>query len=61
MLLLVQTSSAAADGDYACCASTVTLLRAYSASATDHFYTTNAAERATAISQLGYIRKNLPG
>ncbi|KAH9925668.1 uncharacterized protein BXZ73DRAFT_91089 [Epithele typhae] len=37
-----------------CCDSTVPLLRAYSPSATDHFYTTNAQERANAVASLGY-------
>ena len=37
-----------------CGYATVPLLRAYSAHATDHFYTTNTGEMETAVASLGY-------
>ncbi|KAI0322134.1 hypothetical protein OF83DRAFT_1049947, partial [Amylostereum chailletii] len=37
--------------------SAVALLRGYSSSATDHFYTTNAAEMQNAVANLGYSQE----
>lgn len=39
----------------------VPLLRAYNARATDHLYTTNAAEMQNAVTRLGYTREGTTG
>jgi len=41
--------------------STVPLYRLYSGSGTDHFYTTNAAEKDNAVKNLGYTYEGIPG
>ncbi|KAH6901600.1 hypothetical protein BKA70DRAFT_1309049, partial [Coprinopsis sp. MPI-PUGE-AT-0042] len=43
-------------------ADAVPLLRAFNGKAGDHFYTTNAAERARAVANLGYVAEGVtPG